>query len=96
MKNRTRIEIYSMMLEALDQSEEGLKITRLSYSVGIPTDRARKYLNMLLSAGLIAPNLLDHSFYVITNHGRKFLDAFYVLRGYMKEMDGDLDKLDFK
>ena len=93
MKNRTRIEIYSMMLEALDQSDDGLKITRLSYAVGIPTDRARKYLNMLQSAGLVQPNILDHSCFVITNHGRKFLDAFYVLRGYMKEMDGDLDKL---
>ena len=96
MKNRTRIDIYSMMLEALDQSDNGLKITRLSYAVGIPTDRARRYLNMLLSAGLVAPNLLDHSYYVITNHGKKFLESFYVLRGYMKEMDGDLDKMDFK
>ena len=95
MKNRTRIEIYSIMLEALDQSDEGLKITRLSYAVGIPTDRARKYLNLLLSAGLIAPNLLDHSYYVITHHGKKFLDSFYVLRGYLEGMDGNVDKLDF-
>ncbi len=93
MKNRTRIEIYSTMLEALDQSDDGLKITRLSYAVGIPTDRARKYLNMLQSAGLVQPNLLDHSYFIITHHGRKFLDAFYILRGYMKEMDEDLDKI---
>jgi predicted transcriptional regulator len=93
MKNRTRIEIYSIMLEALDQNEDGLKITRLSYAVGIPTDRARKYLNFLINAGLVAPNLLDHSYYIITNHGRKFLDAFYVLRGYLGEMDEDINKM---
>lgn len=87
MKNRTRIEIYSMMLEALDQNDDGLKITRLSYAVGIPTDRARKYLNLLSSAGLIAPSKFDHSYHVITNHGRKFLDAYYVLNGYLKSMD---------
>ena len=93
MKNRTRIEIYSMMLEALDQNDEGLKVTRLSYAVGIPTDRARKYLNLLSSAGLVAPNILDHTFFIITNHGRKFLDSYYVLKGYLKEMDEDLDKI---
>lgn len=93
MKNRTRIEIYSIMLEALDQSDDGLKITRLSYAVGIPTDRARKYLTFLQSAGLVQPNILDHSYYVVTNHGRKFLDAFYVLRGYMKEMDENIDEI---
>ena len=93
MKNRTRIEIYSMMLEALDQNDEGLKITRLSYAVGIPTDRARKYLNLLTSAGLIAPNFLDHSYYIITHHGQKFLESYYVLKGYLKEMDGDLEKI---
>ena len=93
MKNRTRIDIYASILQALEQSEEGLKLTRISYAAGIPTDRARKYLNLVMSAGLVAPSKQDFSVYVITKHGLKFLESFYILNGYLNEMDEDIKQL---
>ena len=88
MKNRTRIEIYASILQNLEQmSETGLKITRISYGAGIPTDRARKYVNLLMSAGLIAPHIEDNTYFTITKHGIRFLESFYILQGYLDEMN---------
>ena len=88
MKNRTRIEIYASILQNLDvMSETGLKITRISYGAGIPTDRARKYVELMRDAGLIKLKQEDNSYFIITTHGIKFLEAFHILQGYLDEMN---------
>ncbi|MFX1536180.1 MAG: winged helix-turn-helix domain-containing protein [Promethearchaeota archaeon] len=86
MKKRTRIDIYASIVDIVRRHSEGIRLTRISYGAGIPTDRARQFINDLLSAGLIAPSSDNASYYTVTKHGRKFLDAYNVLRGYLNEM----------
>jgi len=87
MKNRTRIDIYAAIIEAVDSHEDGLRITRISYGAGIPTDRARKFIDQLMSAGLLAPSIEDNAYYVATKHGQKFLKSYYIISGYLNEID---------
>ncbi|MFX1513461.1 MAG: winged helix-turn-helix domain-containing protein [Promethearchaeota archaeon] len=90
MKKRTRIDIYAAIIDIVRRHSEGMRLTRISYGVGIPTDRARTFINQLLSAGLIAPSRENTVYYVTTKHGRKFLDAYNVLKGYLNEMEENL------
>ncbi|MFX0095762.1 MAG: winged helix-turn-helix domain-containing protein [Candidatus Hodarchaeota archaeon] len=93
MKKRTRIDIYAAILNIVKRHSEGIRLTRISYGAGIPTDRARKFINQLLSAGLMAPSSENAAYYTATKHGRKFLEAYAVLKGYLKEMDENLSTM---
>lgn len=91
MKNRTRIDIYAAIIDAADSHQEGLRITRISYAAGIPTDRARKFVEQLMSAGLLAPSVKDNAYYVCTKHGQRFLQSYYIITGYLDEIDAEKD-----
>ena len=87
MKNRTRIDIYAAILETVDKHPDGVRLTPITYGAGISTDRARKFLTLLQSAGLVAPSRDNSSLFVTTRHGEKFLSAYYVLKGYLEGME---------
>ncbi|MFW9992939.1 MAG: winged helix-turn-helix domain-containing protein [Candidatus Odinarchaeota archaeon] len=86
MKNRTRIDIYAAIIETIKKHPEGIRLTRITYGAGIPTDRARKFLNQLMAAGLVKPSVKNAKTFVMTKHGRKFLESYYVLKAYLDEM----------
>lgn len=88
MKKRTRIDIYASMIKIIDQHDEkGIRLTRVAYGAGIPTDRARAFIDKLMTSGLVAPKKEDNRFYVSTKHGQKFLDSYYVLKGYLDSIE---------
>ena len=93
MKNRTRIDIYAAIIETIDNHDNGVRLTRITYGAGISTDRARKFLDLLLQAGLIAPSKEDSRYFVTTKHGEKFLSAYYQLKGYLEEMNESLEEM---
>ena len=93
MKNRTRIDVYAAILETINNHPDGVRLTRITYGVGISTDRARTFLDLLQTAGLVAPSKEDSNYYVTTKHGDKFLSSYYILKGYLNEMKENLNQI---
>jgi predicted transcriptional regulator len=93
---RSRVDIYAEILEALKRKGP-TKITRVSYAVGIPVDRAKRSLADLAAFGLAnvrTPE--DETSYSITHRGLEFLSAYWKLDGFLrflgeKEVTGTTD-----
>jgi len=81
---RTKLDIYADILEVVKRHKDGCGITRISYGAGMPNDRTRKFLNELISFGLIKPRVEDPKKYVITTRGLEFLDAYYKLKSILE------------
>ncbi len=76
------MDIYAEILEALKR--KGLtRITRVSYAVGLPVDRTKKYLLNLSSSGLVGVQGQEGTGYSITHRGLEFLDAYWRLKGFL-------------
>ena len=86
MSKRSRIDIYAEILEALKRRGP-TKITRVSYAVGLPVDRAKKSLSDLASFGLLRVQKGEETSYSITHRGLEFLDAYWMLAGFLKFLD---------
>jgi predicted transcriptional regulator len=73
-KTRSRIRIYYDIL--LSVMEEGnAKPTRVLYKANLSYDRLVKYLDELISKGLLQEmHASDSRYYVITQQGVKFLE----------------------
>ena len=63
------------------------KITRVSYAVGLPVDRARKSLSDLASFGLLRVQTGEETSYSITHRGLEFLDAYWKLAGFLEFLE---------
>ena len=83
MSKRSRVDIYAEILEALKRKGP-TKITRVSYAVGIPVDRAKKSLSDLAAFGLTSIQTGEETSYSITRRGLEFLDAYWRLDGFLK------------
>ena len=86
MSKRFRVDIYAEILEALKR-RGATKITRVSYAVGLPVDRAKKSLSDLASFGLLRVQTGEETSYSITHRGLEFLDAYWKLAGFLKFLD---------
>ncbi len=76
------MDIYAEILEALKR--KGLtRITRVSYAVGLPVDRTKRYLADLSSSGLAGVHTGEDAGYSITHRGLEFLDAYWKLKGFL-------------
>jgi predicted transcriptional regulator len=83
MSKRSRVDIYAEILEALKRRGP-TKITRVSYAVGIPVDRAKKSLSDLAAFGLANIQAGEETAYSITHRGLEFLDAYWKLDSFLK------------
>jgi len=83
VSKRSRVDIYAEILEALKRKGP-TRITRVSYAVGIPVDRARKSLSDLAAAGLTNIQTGEETSYSITHRGLEFLDAYWKMDGFLK------------
>ena len=63
------------------------KITRVSYAVGLPVDRARKSLSDLAAFGLLKVQTGEETSYSITHRGLEFLDAYWKLAGFLEFLE---------
>ncbi len=77
------MDIYAEILEALKR-KGSTKVTRVSYAVGLPVDRAKKSLSNLASFGLIKVQSGEETSYSITHRGLEFLDAYWRLDSFLK------------
>ena len=95
MSKRSRVDIYAEILEALKRKGP-TRITRVSYAVGIPVDRAKKSLSGLAAAGLTNVQTCEETSYAITHRGLEFLEAYWKLDGFLRflgEKKGDDEEL---
>ncbi len=85
------MDIYAEILEALKR--KGLtRITRVSYAVGLPVDRTKKYLVDLSSSGLVRSQTGNEAGHSITHRGLEFLDAYWKLKGFLDFVGEDRGK----
>jgi predicted transcriptional regulator len=74
---RSKLEIYSAILRAIDSYGGAGRITHLSYASNTPLDRTKRYLEFLADAGLLrAENREGATEYVMTPRGYEFLRAY--------------------
>ena len=87
---RSKMELYAQILEVITHYPEGVRITRLSYGVGVPVDRLKLLVERLSSYGL-ARRATDEegAYYMATPRGLEFLDTFFRMKGFLNEMGGD-------
>jgi predicted transcriptional regulator len=83
VSKRSRVDIYSEILEALKRKGP-TKITRVSYAVGLPVDRVKRFLIDLASFGLVRILTEEDTSYSITHRGMEFLEAYWKLAGFLK------------
>jgi len=89
---RSRTQLFATILEVLIRYPEGVKITRLSYGVGVPVDRLRKLVENLCSLGLVKKLAADEgTYYFTTPRGLEFLNTYWKMQGFL-EIFGDKEE----
>jgi predicted transcriptional regulator len=82
---RSKLDIYSSILRAIDSYGGSGRITHLSYASNTPLDRTRRYLQALADAGLLkAETVEDGTVYVMTPRGYEFLRAYALVNSLME------------
>jgi predicted transcriptional regulator len=87
---RSKTELYAQILEVITHYPEGVKITRLSYGVGVPVDRLKLLVERLSSYGLVRKT--DDEGEVVfgaTPRGLEFLDTYSKMNGFLEEFGGN-------
>lgn len=83
---RSRTDLYAEILEVITHYPEGVKITRLSYGVGVPVDRLKSLVERLCSYGLARKSTSgDEVLYGATPRAMEFLDTFWRMKGFLEE-----------
>jgi len=86
---RSKTDLYAEVLEVITHYPEGVRITRLSYGVGVPVDRLKLLVEKLCSYGLARRSSTDADvLYGITPRGLEFLDTYFKMRGFLEEFGG--------
>ena len=82
---RSKVDLYATILEVVRRYPEGVKITRMSYGVGMPIDRLKVMVDLLCSSGLITRISQDDdtSYYCATPRGLEFLDTYRRMNGFL-------------
>ena len=77
---RSKLDIYSSLLRAIDSYGGSGRITHLSYASNTPLDRTKRYLQFLADKGLLrAEEGDDGTDYTMTPRGYEFLRAYSVV-----------------
>ena len=83
---RSKTDLYAEVLEVITHYPEGVRITRLSYGVGVPVDRLKLLVERLCSLGLTRKSSTDAEvLYGITPRGLEFLDTYFKMKGFLEE-----------
>jgi len=82
MMKRGRTDIYAEILEVVSR-RGGAPITKIGYASGLPLDRTRKLLNILVSYGLIKESPGERPQFIATRRGLEFLDAYRKMKTFL-------------
>ena len=83
---RSKADLFADALGVINHYPEGVRITRLSYGVGVPVDRLKLLVEKLCSFGL-AKRAEDGTeiLFRITRRGLDFLDTYWKMKGFLDE-----------
>ncbi len=85
---RSKLDIYNTMLNAIDSYGGAGRITHISYASNTPLDRTRKYLGVLIKAGLLeTQNVGDGTGYVMTPRAYDFLRAYALVNSLVVQKE---------
>ena len=62
------------------------RVTRISYGVGMPVDRLKKFLDRLEKFGLVRVDQdqeQNATTYLVTQRGQEFLDTYWRMKGFL-------------
>jgi predicted transcriptional regulator len=86
---RSKTDLYAEILEVVTHYPEGVRITRLSYGVGVPVDRLKLLVERLCSYGLARKSADgEEVIFGITPRGLEFLDTYFKMKGFLEEFGG--------
>ncbi|HMD79138.1 MAG TPA: winged helix-turn-helix domain-containing protein [Nitrososphaerales archaeon] len=82
---RSKLDIYSSILRAIDSYGGSGRITHLSYASNTPLDRTKRYLQALADAGMLRGETVEDGVeYVMTPRGYEFLRAYALVNSLME------------
>jgi len=84
---RTTVDIYADILEVVKRHGGHGRITRISYGVGMPVDRLKRFLDRLEKYGLVQSDPSENNgggvTYIMTPRGQEFLDTYWKMKGFL-------------
>jgi predicted transcriptional regulator len=89
---RTTVDIYADILEVVKRHGGRGRITRISYGVGMPVDRLKKFLDRLSEFGLVRGNEIEAedggsaTAFLLTPRGQEFLDVYWKMKAFLSEL----------
>jgi len=84
-RKRSIYDIYADVLKVI-RALRSASITKISYGAELPVDRAKKVVDILVKAGLVRKIVKGNRvFYVVTEKGLGYLEAYFKLREYLSE-----------
>jgi predicted transcriptional regulator len=87
---RSKLEIYSTILRAIDSYGGSGRITHLSYASNTPLDRTKRYLHFLANAGLLRAEAREDGMeYMMTPRGYEFLRAYSMVNSLISIEKGE-------
>lgn len=82
---RSQMDLFAEILEVITRYPEGVRITRLSYGVGVPVDRLKRLVDSLCTNGLVRRSAgEDEISYGATERGLEFLDTYWKMKSYFE------------
>ncbi|MCH8914938.1 MAG: hypothetical protein IIA82_03720 [Thaumarchaeota archaeon] len=84
-ERRPKLDIYFAILNAIQQEEtdEGVKPTRIQYASGMSYDKVARHLKVLQEKKLI----IKKEYYHLTEKGHKFLAEYSLVKDFVDRMD---------
>jgi predicted transcriptional regulator len=88
-KKRTKLDLYASILEVMGTFDDGARITKISYGVGMPVDRLRVFLEDLGQYGFVSKTTSESQevFYSVTQRGQRYLKTYWQLVGLLQPID---------
>ena len=84
---RTTVDIYADILEVVKRHGGHGRVTRISYGVGMPVDRLKRFLDRLEKYGLVRSDPSENNgggvTYIMTPRGQEFLDTYWKMKGFL-------------
>ena len=82
---RSKTDLYAGVLEVITRYPEGVRITRLSYGVGVPVDRLKALVEALCSNGLVRKTANEGEvLYGATPRGLDFLETYWKMKSFFE------------